>query len=64
MICDEHGELECSICFSSNPHWNSAKQEVHLAPRVIRMAIQNIKASAGVVNARRRNQSADGERGL
>ena len=56
MICDEHGEFECSICFSSNPYWNSAKQEVHLAPRVIRMVIQGIKAAQGVRNARRRNQ--------
>lgn len=62
MICDEHGESECPICFSSNPHWHSAKQEVKLAPRVIRMAIQGIKAAQGVLNARRRNESADDSR--
>ena len=49
MICDEHGEFECLICFSSNPHWNSAKQEIHLAPRAIRMVIQGIKAAQGVL---------------
>ncbi len=61
VICDEHGEFECSICFSSNPHWNSAKQEVHLTPRVLRVAIQHIKTSQGVCNARRRNQRADAD---
>ena len=61
MICDEHGEWECSICFSSNPDWKSSKPDVPLSPRVLRIAIQHIKAFQGVRNARRRNQSADGE---
>ncbi len=61
MICDEHGELECSICFSSNPDWKSSKPYVPLTPRVLRMAIQSIKASQGVRNARRRNRRADAD---
>ena len=56
MICDEHREWECEICFSKNPMWsvNPSEPRHILTPWTIKKYIQQLKTQAAVKAARRR----------
>ena len=56
MICDEHSEPDCGICFAQNPDWAAASKALHLPEKLIKKYTRLSKTHAAVEAARLRNQ--------
>ena len=60
MICDEHLEVDCPVCYARNPAWEPQLPHVSfsLTENEIKRAVRTIKTNAAVMAARRRNTNA------